>query len=237
MKRLLWGLLVLMNLELSTCGLVADDSMTSQVVSAIVLKTNDFRQSKDLSTVEENAALTQAALEFAQFMARSGKYGHYADDKTPAQRAQEAGYAYCVVRENIAYRLNTGEVTAAGLIDVFVNGWKESPSHRENMLADYVTQTGVAVATADQETYYAVQLFGRPKSAAIKLKVSNLTSERRTLVVEANDSSDEIELPSRSIVTMSRCFPTTLRLSDQEQTMQVTESAELVITKEGLEAR
>ncbi|GEM_PF-2589738 len=32
------------------------------------------------------------------------------------------------------------------MINVFVQGWIDSPPHRENMLADYVTETGVAVA-------------------------------------------------------------------------------------------
>ncbi len=167
-------------------------------------------------------------------MGDSGKYGHHADGRTPAERTKAAGYEYCVIRENIAYRMNTGEVTDESLIEVFVQGWIDSPPHRENMLADYVTETGVGVATSDGVTYYAVQLFGQPKSAAIKLKVTNDSDATRTLVVIANDSQDEVELPPRTVLTMTRCFPMTLRLLDSDSDMKLTESTEVTITNEGL---
>jgi hypothetical protein len=206
--------------------------MLAEVQTAIVQKTNELRRQDELPAVEPNDELTAAASKFAKFMAETEKYGHRADGKTPAQRAQEADYQYCVVRENIAYRVNPGQVTTEGLIDAFVNGWFESPPHRENMLADYVTHTGVAVATADGITYYAVQMFGRPTSATIKLKVKNQSNDRRILVVEANDSRDEIELPPRSLITMTRCFPATLRVEGLENIIRVAESTDIIITKD-----
>lgn len=36
-------------------------------------------------------------------MAKTGKYGHAADGRKPAERAAAHGYEYCIVRENIAY--------------------------------------------------------------------------------------------------------------------------------------
>lgn len=212
----------------------AETSMVDQVEAAIVKQTNTFREKHELPPVEEDSALTKTASKFAKFMAESGTYGHHADGKSPAQRAKESGYEYCVVRENIAYRTNTGEITAEGLIGVFVQGWIDSPPHRENMLADYVTQTGVAVATSDQTTYYAVQLFGRPKSAAIRLKIENESDEPQTLHVEANDSADEIEMPPRTVLTMTRCFPTTLRVQSSDSEVSVNESVELTITEDGV---
>ncbi|EMI21218.1 secreted protein containing SCP-like extracellular domain protein [Rhodopirellula maiorica SM1] len=212
-----------------------DDTMIKQVEQAIVKQTNEFRNKHDLDAVSRDENLMKSASDFANFMAKTSKYGHNADGKTPAQRAKAAGYSYCVVRENIAYRTNTGEVTAEGLIDVFVQGWIDSPPHRENMLADYVTDTGVAVATTDGVTYYAVQLFGRPKSRAIKIKIRNESAELQTLISEANDSQDEIEMPPRTIIKMTRCFPTTLWIKDADSEMRLTESSELVLTDQGIE--
>src|SRR6056297_1622544 len=166
-------------------------TVVEQVESAIVEQTNEFRKKKELDALESDAELTKSASQFAQYMAESGRYGHRADGRTPARRAKAAGYQYCVVRENIAYRTNTGEVSAENLIDVFVQGWIDSPSHRENMLADYVTQTGVAVATADDVTYYAVQLFGRPKSESIRIEIANRSGGVQTLVISAADSEEE----------------------------------------------
>ncbi|MFY8199520.1 MAG: CAP domain-containing protein, partial [Pirellula staleyi] len=115
----------------------ADVQSTTRIASverAIVDRTNKFRKSNQLDAVQRDEHLMQAAKNFAEFMARTGKYGHGANGMTPAQRAVAADYDYCVVRENIAYRTNTGEVTADSLIEVFVQGWIDSPPHRENML-------------------------------------------------------------------------------------------------------
>lgn len=211
------------------------DSLISDVKRAIVQQTNDFRKENELPATKPNKQLSECASEFAKFMAETGKYGHHADGRTPAQRAKAAGYDYCVVRENIAYRMNTGQVTADSLTEVFVQGWIDSPPHRENMLADLVTETGVTVATTDGETYYAVQIFGRPRSAAIKLTVRNESGEPRVLVLEANDSLDEVEMQPRSLVKMTRCFPATLRLKNSEDELKLSESAELTITNDGIQ--
>jgi hypothetical protein len=212
----------------------AEKSMVSRVQQAIVKQTNEFREKNDLPPISVTEELAATATDFAKFMAKSGKYGHHADGQTPAQRAKAHGYQYCVVRENIAYRTNTGKVTADSLIDVFVQGWIDSPPHRENMLADYVTETGVAVATTDDVTYFAVQLFGRPKSAAIKLQVSNATNTIQTLVIATNDSEEEMQIPPNAQLTMTRCFPTKLALAGRDGEIQLSESAELQITDEGL---
>lgn len=208
--------------------------MIESVSNAIVEQTNDFRKEHELAALATNDALTKAATDFAKYMARTDKYGHRADGRTPAQRAKAAGYKYCVVRENIAYRTNTGEVTAESLIDVFVQGWIDSPPHRENMLADYVAETGVAIATTDDVNYYAVQLFGRPKSKSLKIEVRNESKEANVLVIETDESSDEIELPPRVLLKTSRCFPTTLHLIGRSESMTIDESADIVIDATGL---
>ena len=208
--------------------------MIQSVEQAIIQKTNEFRESNELSAVKPDKSLTQAAKNFAEFMARTGKYGHRADGTTPAERAEAEGYNYCVVRENIAYRTNTGEVTAKSLIEVFVQGWIDSPPHRENMLAEYVTDTGVAVATTNNVTYYAVQMFGRPRSAAFQLKLTNESGEMQTIVFRANDQQDEVDLAPRTIVTLTRCFPTTLSLSGSDKSLRVEKHTELSVTDRGL---
>ncbi|PHQ35544.1 CAP domain-containing protein [Rhodopirellula bahusiensis] len=208
--------------------------LVTQVEEAIVKQINDYREKKELRRLELDDELQATAKKFAAFMAESGKYGHHADGKTPAQRAKEAGYEYCVVRENIAYRTNTGEVTAESLIDIFVQGWIDSPPHHENIVAKHITQTGVAVATTDQTTYYAVHLFGRPKSAQIEISVLNRSGKAKTLSIETNESVDDFEMPPRTTVSMKRCFPTTFRV-DGLDAKTVDESMELILTKDGWE--
>ncbi|TWT74079.1 Cysteine-rich secretory protein family protein [Allorhodopirellula solitaria] len=204
-------------------------SMTAKVEQSIIDDTNAFRKEHELPALEPNKELTKAATEFAKFMAKEDKYGHHADGRTPAKRAKAAGYQYCVVRENIAYRTNTGDVTVKSLTEVFVDGWIDSPPHRENMLADYITQTGVAVATADDTTYYAVVLFGRPESASIQLTITNESDQEQTLILESQASKDEVSMPPRGVVTATRCFPATLTLKNVDAELTVSESAEVVI--------
>ncbi len=209
-------------------------SIVDTVQTAIIDRTNQFRQSKGLNPVQRDEHLMQAASKFAEFMARTDKYGHRANGMTPAQRAEAAGYDYCVVRENIAYRTNTGEVTSDSLIEVFVQGWIDSPPHRENMLADFVTQTGVAVATSDDVTYYAVQMFGRPRSAAFRVKLTNESGETKTLVFHNQDQKDEVEIEPRMILKMTRCLPTKISLAGSDDSKEIRSDATLTITTDGL---
>lgn len=237
--------LVLLFSFLLRCATTADvvhadspsGSLTAEVERVIFEKTNQFRLKHDLPVLSKDAELTKAAAGFAAFMAKSGKYGHRADGQTPAERAKAAGYNYCVVRENIAYRTNTGDVTADSLVKVFVPGWIDSPPHRENMLAEHITGTGIGVATTDRVTYYAVVMFGRPESAKINLKITNESGATQTLVVEAGGDSQEIEMPPRGVVSLTECFPTTLSMAGKDFKLTVAESASLVVTTKAIEAQ
>ncbi len=148
------------------------------VATAIVEQTNSFRKAEKRPPVEANDKLTETAQSFAKYMAQTDKYGHTADGNRPSERAKTHGYDYCIVLENIAYAYDSRGFTAEKLTDQFVTGWKESPGHRKNMLDPDATQTGVAVARSEKTGhYYAVQMFGRPKSAAIEFRIENRAGE------------------------------------------------------------
>ncbi len=147
---------------------------TADVARAIVVETNEFRQQSGQAGVARNDRLTEAALEFAQFLSQSDQFSHTADGRRPDERAQQHRYDYCVVLENIAYRFDSAGYKAAQLAHEFVLGWENSPGHRKNMLSADVTETGVAVVfNKKNDHYYAVQMFGRPKSDAIEFDVEN----------------------------------------------------------------
>lgn len=138
----------------------------AQAADAVVERTNAFRKTQGLEPASVEPALERAAREFARFMAKTGKYGHTADGRRPPQRATAQGYEYCIVSENIAYQYRSSGYDSATLAREMVEGWKESPEHRKNMLEPAVTQTGVGIAQGDDGRYFGVQMFGRPKSAA-----------------------------------------------------------------------
>jgi len=212
-----------------TAVIAETKSIEERVTQAIVVQTNEFRKSKELDPVDRNDSLTRSAKTFAEFMAKTDRYGHRADGRSPAERAEAAGYDYCVVRENIAYRTNTGEISDESLTDVFVSGWIDSPSHRENMLADYVTETGVAVASSDGVTYYAVQLFGRPESLSYRIEITNRSDVVETLVIRANDEKSSLELRPQMILKFTRCFPSLLSLKGSEASLSIRSSTKLTI--------
>lgn len=147
-----------------------------QVEVLVAQRTNDFRAEQSLRKVESEGALDRAAREFAEFMARTDRYGHSADGNAPADRARARGYDYCLVSENISYQFTTGEFTTADLARRYVEGWKASPGHRGNMVDPAVVDIGVGVARSERTgRYYGVQMFGRPRARSIEFRVTNVS--------------------------------------------------------------
>ncbi|WP_164100762.1 CAP domain-containing protein [Candidatus Laterigemmans baculatus] len=202
----------------------------------IVRRTNEFREQQQRSPVEVDQDLQQAAKDFAEYMAETMKYGHHADGRTPAERAVAAGYEYCIVLENIAYRQQTRGLASVDLASHFFEGWRESPEHRKNMLDPAVTQTGVGLAVGEKgTTVFAVQMFGRPESARIQIDVTNAADEPVQLVVQGESKSREFQLPPRATLTLERCRPTQIQIGGGEQPraeQQVSESSKWVVRSE-----
>jgi len=174
------------------------------VAKAIVERTNAFRKKEGREPVVSDGALTATAKEFAQFMAKADKYGHTADGRQPSERAKEQKYDFCIVLENIAYAFDSRGFSDNKLTDGFVTGWEKSPGHRRNMLDMDVTETGVAVARSEKTGhYYAVQMFGRPASAAIAFGIAN-HSER---AVEYTVGDQSFTLKPRYTRTHKLCRP------------------------------
>jgi uncharacterized protein YkwD len=197
----------------------------------IIDKSNAFRHDHQLSALPTDQNLTQTAQTFAEYMARTKKYGHTADGRTPAERAQAAGYDYCAIRENIAYRMDNRNITAKDLASIFTQGWIDSPGHRKNILAKYVTETGVGVATTDGLTFFAVQLFGRPKSASYTITLTNNTGSMQTLNIEVENGSNSTDLSPRTILKMQRCSPITIVIENSSIRESIDASVELEINQ------
>ena len=176
-----------------------------QTEIAIVEMTNAFRKESRLGEVKPNAALTAAARAFAEYLAKTGKFAHEADGRQPAQRARAQGYRYCLVAENLAMNLDSRGFETRVLARDAVEGWKNSPGHRANMLQPTVTEIGVAVARApDQDPkFISVQLFGRPEALKVEFRIEN----RAGLEVRYVLGEETHTLPVRGIVTHTNCNP------------------------------
>ncbi len=178
-----------------------------QVAEIAVRLSNEFRAAERRQEVVPNARLLAAARYFAGHMAKTGKFSHEADGATPAARARQHGYDYCIVLENIAYRYSSAGFATRELAQGFVEGWKKSPGHRRNMLEPDVTETAVAVARGKPGHYYAVQMFGRPASDSIKFSVAN----RSNAAIRYRIDEKVFSLTPRQTRTHQHC-----RVSDVE---------------------
>ena len=200
----------------------------------IVAKTNEFRQEQGRAAVKTNPQLTETVREFAAFMARTDKFSHEADGKQPSDRARQHKYNYCVIAENIAYEYSSEGFATADLAERFVEGWKKSPAHRKNMLDPDVTETGVAVALSEKSgKYYAVAMFGRPRSAAIEFSIKNETDAE----VKYRVGDEELALPASSIRTHEQCRSAEVKFEwseaeGQPQTLKPGPGDRFVIAKE-----
>jgi cysteine-rich secretory family protein len=176
-----------------------------QTEIAILEMTNAFRKESKLGEVKPNAALTAAARAFAEYLAKTGKFAHEADGRQPAQRALAQGYRFCLVAENLAMNLDSRGFETRALARDAVEGWKNSPGHRANMLQPTVTEIGVAVARAPDHDpkFISVQLFGRPEALKVEFRIENRagTAVRYALGEETHT------LPARGIVTHTNCDP------------------------------
>ncbi|MFM9941378.1 MAG: CAP domain-containing protein [Hyphomicrobiaceae bacterium] len=172
---------------------------------AIVELTNAFRRSQRLSDVRPNTELTQAAKLYAAYLAKSGRFAHEADGRQPADRVKASGYKFCIVSENLASNLDSRGFTSRALAEQAVEGWKNSPGHRKNMVEPDVTEigTGVAQAPTADPKFISVQLFGRPESLKYQFRVENRAGA--SVTYSALGAAHTIE--PKVIATHTACKP------------------------------
>lgn len=200
---------------------------TAEAARRVVISTNEFRRQENLPRTGHAPQLASAARYFADFMARTGKYGHSADGTEPAARAKRFGYDYCIVAENIAQLYRSDGMATSELATRLFNGWQDSPEHRKNMLEPHVTESAVAVArSAETGRYYAVQLFGRPASQSAEFKVAN----RAGVAVSYTLDGRTFQLPPRATSTHRVCKPATLQF--RGKTLQPADGQQLVIVND-----
>lgn len=175
-----------------------------KVEAAIVEQTNAFRKQQGLGAVVPNAILRKAAEDFVRHLARTNTFSHTADGRQPADRAKAAGYTYCIVSENLASNLDSRGFETRQLATDAVEGWKNSPGHRRNMVEPNVTEIAVAVAKAPgEEKYLSVQLFGRPVSHKYDFVVSNAAE----VPVTYTFSGRSFTIEQHRIITHTECVP------------------------------
>ncbi len=176
LSQLLWTLGTAMALVLTGCEQVVEylpplprveipsgeppqptqSATTNQIEIAVRQSINQVRQNENLQPLKHNEKLAQVARNYSRQMAENNFFSHTGDDGSTLQdRVRAAGIIYWVVGENLFKSTNVPQP-----VRVAVDGWMESPGHRENILRPVFTETGVGVWRVDN-TYYITQLFLR----------------------------------------------------------------------------
>ncbi|MFD6229896.1 CAP domain-containing protein [Streptomyces sp. NPDC060232] len=119
-------------------------------VAAVLALVNQERAAAGCQAVTLNAKLTKAAQDHSADMAAHSNMSHTGSDGSdPGARITRAGYAWSTYGENVAYGYSTPEKV--------MEGWMNSPGHRENILNCSFKEIGIGLA---QPNHYWTQNFG-----------------------------------------------------------------------------
>jgi uncharacterized protein YkwD len=113
---------------------------------------NSFRTSNGRSALTINNALTNYAENWSRQMIGLGL--RHSSSASLMALAQNNGFQY--VGENVA--LASGNYTREQAIQLFHDGWSNSPSHRPNMLGSQFTTIGIGIAFSNG-TWYGTHVF------------------------------------------------------------------------------
>lgn len=114
------------------------------------------RKKKELAPLKPHPLLFKAARGHSENMAKQRKKAHDLDGKTAFDRMSAAGYKYEMGGENLA-----GGDTGVKAEEI-VKAWMDSPSHRDNILYDKFTETGLGLAKDKDGHIYYTQTFAKP---------------------------------------------------------------------------
>jgi uncharacterized protein YkwD len=138
---------------------------TEMSSSGLLSASNSHRSANGKSALSLNSKLTSAAQTKANDMAARNYWSHTTPDgKEPWYFVEQAGYSYAKAGENLAYGFSTSSQT--------VNGWMNSPTHRDNMLDSAFTEVGFGYVNSasynnsGQQTI-VVAMYGQPQVAGV----------------------------------------------------------------------
>lgn len=119
---------------------------------------NEVRTEEGVPTLMPNPTLTEVARAYSCRMAQEDFFAHESPEgRDVSDRVNDAGVRYQMVGENLAKMVNVEDPAAAA-----VEGWMESPGHRENMLRKEYSETGMGVCR-NGNAYYFTQIFLQPR--------------------------------------------------------------------------
>ncbi len=120
-------------------------------------RVNQERLRAGLNPVTRNATLEAQADAYACELITYDYFDHVnpVTGSTLGQRADQFGYSYAFIGENLAAGQRTPEQA--------MDDWMNSPGHRANILEPRFTELGVGIQLGGSYGRYWVQVFGEPR--------------------------------------------------------------------------
>ncbi len=137
----------------------AQSPATARMETQVRQQIDAIRLSRGLKPLPNNEKLASVARSYSRQMAQQNFFGHTSPSgETMVQRVEAAGIFYFVIGENLFKCTNVPQPVKAA-----VQGWMNSPGHRENILRPEYRETGIGV-WQQGNTYYFTQLLMRSLS-------------------------------------------------------------------------
>jgi len=177
------------------------------ILFGMLQRNNNIRRRVGLLPHRMSPALTQAAQDHANYMARTGQFSHYTNNG-PQGRASKYGF-HGGVRENIAM---------SGGVDHAFGMWQASGAHYASIVSG-TTDAGFGYAVSSSGMAYFVGVYGTPtkadeagepeeeigkfldeeKQAADKLAAEKAAAEKDPNVKPASATSDTEQKPATQV--------------------------------------
>jgi uncharacterized protein YkwD len=150
----LWLAVVLL-LPLGAPWASAEDPGLALLETRLAAAVNDFRHEQHLIPLERRADLDAVARGHSEDMARRGFFSHASPEgNTWVERLAFAGVSgFTMAGENV------GQTSRPDPNREILEGWKNSPAHRENLLSRPMNATGVGVARSPDGRLFYTQLY------------------------------------------------------------------------------
>ncbi len=155
------NVLFIVILLLTSCPVWAKQKMNS-LEGRILERTNFERESVGLGTLIHDTGLAELARKHSKNMLAQGFFAHEdPDGKRVGERAndQYPELLYYSIAENLASVMHHKNTEL--MVDAAMQGWLNSPGHRDNLLNSRYTHLGVGAAT-DGKIVLITQVFAFP---------------------------------------------------------------------------
>ena len=176
----------------------ATNPTAALTIDGVILLTNNERAKENLPALTENSKLDSSAAIKLKDMFDRQYFEHISpDNHGPGYLADQAGYAYIVIGENLA--LGNFKDNAA-----LVAAWMASPGHRANIMNKSFANIGVAVGEGmykGKKTWLAVQEFGAPTSVCPEISAS-LKAQIDKDKVDADVQSQKLDTLKQELAGM-----------------------------------